>query len=266
MKYTIVYDIYDELTEKETRSGFGGYMLKILICEDEKDFLEELTAAITTELTGKVRISACNTLEEFRNVTEKEMRDLDLALMDICLGKDDGIELAAQMKEINPQLKIVFISGHVDAYMEGLFLKVKPYGLLRKPLNSRICIRMLEKAAQEKEQEDLSPEKTLALRVIGGEIRKIPLEQVELFESSRRIVTVYFGGKEERCYEKLDHLEKHLPDHFLRCHKSFLVNMDRIRNFEKHRLELESGRIVDVSRSRLKEAREKYFQYVGAKL
>ena len=50
--------------------------------------------------------------------------------------------------------------------------------------------------------------------------------------------TVYFGGKEERCYEKLDHLEKHLPDHFLRCHKSFLVNMDRIRNFEKHRLSL----------------------------
>ena len=77
---------------------------------------------------------------------------------------------------------------------------------------------------------------------------------------------MYFAGKEERCYGKLDHLERQLPDQFLRCHKSFLVNMDRIRNFEKHQIELESGRMVDVSRSRLKEAREKYFQYVGAKL
>ncbi len=242
-------------------------MLNILICEDEKKFLEELTGLVGESLGGQVRTVACNSMAEFKKATEKNVRDFDMALMDICLGESDGIELAAQLKEKNPQLKIIFISGHVDNYLEGLFLKVKPYGVLRKPLNREICMQMLEKAAEEKEAEsDLCPEKTLALRVIGGEIRKIPLDQVELFESSRRIVTVYFAGKEERCYEKLDHLERQLPDQFLRCHKSFLVNMDRIRNFEKHQIELESGRMVDVSRSRLKEAREKYFQYVGAKL
>ena len=67
-------------------------MLNILICEDEKKFLEELTGLVGESLGGQVRTVACNSMAEFKKATEKNVRDFDMALMDICLGESDGIE------------------------------------------------------------------------------------------------------------------------------------------------------------------------------
>ena len=68
---------------------------------------------------------------------------------------------------------------------------------------------------------------------------------------------------EEQCYEKLDNLEQQLPDSFLRCHKSFLVNMDKITGFLPNGIQLSDGTVASVSRTKLKESKQKYFQYIG---
>ena len=64
-------------------------------------------------------------------------------------------------------------------------------------------------------------------------------------------------------YRKLDDVHKELPDYFLRCHQSYLVNMKHIACMRQLRLELDDGRIIPVSRPRYQEAKERFLAFLG---
>lgn len=64
-----------------------------------------------------------------------------------------------------------------------------------------------------------------------GEIVKIKIDDIWYVESSRRNLTIYEQAKAASVLMKLSDMEKLLPEYFLRCHQSYLVNMDRIRKF-----------------------------------
>ena len=60
------------------------------------------------------------------------------------------------------------------------------------------------------------------------------------------------------CYGRLDNLEKRLPDYFLRCHKSFLVNMKKIECIKGNEIYLYTGEEIRISRNKKNEAKDKY--------
>ena len=49
---------------------------------------------------------------------------------------------------------------------------------------------------------------------------------------------------------------------FIRCHQSFLINLRYVREFRKSSMELMDGRIVPISKNRMKEVREAFFEYL----
>lgn len=235
-------------------------MLKILICDDEQDWADRLKDLISLKFKEPFQIKICSSQEELRILEEKES-DFDVILMDICLGERNGITLAAELHEKHPKWKFIFVSGYIDKYVEGMFLKIRPSGVLKKPVNADLCIRMLEMISKEKQAEG-----GIVLKLYRGKIRKLSFDEIIYFESNKRIVTIHLTDGEEQCYDRLDNLEAQLPASFLRCHKSFLVNMDKITGFHTNGIELCDGTIAAVSRTKLKEAKEKYFHYIGMEL
>ena len=65
---------------------------------------------------------------------------------------------------------------------------------------------------------------------------------------------------------KLSDMEKLLPEYFLRCHQSYLVNMDRIRKFTLDGIVLIDGRVIPVSRARYTETKDKFLKNLGERL
>ena len=70
-------------------------------------------------------------------------------------------------------------------------------------------------------------------------------------ESSRRNLTIYEVGEAAAFLLKLSDMEKLLPEYFLRCHQSYLVNMDRIRKFTLDGIVLIDGRVIPVKQSQI---------------
>ena len=105
----------------------------------------------------------------------------------------------------------------------------------------------------------------ILVRIIGMFYR-IPCNELQYVESHKRVAT--FVGEEKRCsvYIKLDDLEQMLPSNFLRCHKSYLVNMNFIENFTVENILLFSGQKISVSRGKYHEAKEKFREYLLGEL
>ena len=53
-----------------------------------------------------------------------------------------------------------------------------------------------------------------------------------------------------------------MPSYFLHCHKSYAVNMNYVRNMDKKRVILLSGKEIPISRARYNESRERYLVYM----
>lgn len=79
----------------------------------------------------------------------------------------------------------------------------------------------------------------------------IPYEQICFFEAREKKVYVCLGKEEYGFYSTIDKLAETLPDYFVRCHRSFIVNTKKIRKIvlSQNMLYLHDGFTVPLSRS-----------------
>ena len=63
---------------------------------------------------------------------------------------------------------------------------------------------------------------------------------------------------------KLDDAEQQLKSGFVRCHKSYLVNLKYIAKYTATQFVMMNGEIIPISRSKKKEAADRYVLFKGA--
>jgi len=68
----------------------------------------------------------------------------------------------------------------------------------------------------------------------GDKIVFVKLEDISHFEATNKYVTVHTQKGEELIEQSLTQLQEKLPDHFLRVHRSFLININYVKEFHKY--------------------------------
>lgn len=100
-------------------------------------------------------------------------------------------------------------------------------------------------------------------------LERIPCSEIEYFESSQRNATVYLrSGKRFTFPAKLDDIESKVPGTiFVRCHQSYLVNMENVRQLDKvnKQFQMVSGGIVDISRRNMSEVQEVFDTFIDGR-
>ena len=121
---------------------------KIMIVEDE-----EIVAADIKLCLEKLGYSICATASSGREAIAKATLTLpDLVLMDIVLkGSMDGIEAAAQIKELN--IPVVYLTAFGDATILQRAKVTEPYGYITKPFIDRDLHIAIEISIYKKEAE-----------------------------------------------------------------------------------------------------------------
>ena len=101
------------MDRRETRGGgiahhppVGWKMAKILLAEDDNDMRRFLVKALQN--AGYDVISFDNGLSAYQRLREEPF---ELLLTDIVMPEMDGIELARRASELDPDIKIMFITG-----------------------------------------------------------------------------------------------------------------------------------------------------------
>lgn len=86
---------------------------------------------------------------------------------------------------------------------------------------------------------------------------RIPIKEIIYIESDLRKINIITINNTYSCYEKLDTLEQALTNSgFIRCHKSYLVPLDRIKCYDNHTLQLSNTDTrISVSRQHQQDIR-----------
>ena len=131
---------------------------------------------------------------------------------------------------------------------------------LLKPINQSDFDAALDKALS-----NLQDSRQLPVAIQhNGTVTMVDPAEVEFVESERRKVRLHsVRGECIETYATLGQMLDMLPECFVRCHKSYLVNMACIVELRPSSVLLRSGREVPVSQRQRTSVRDSFFHYVG---
>ena len=89
------------------------------------------------------------------------------------------------------------------------------------------------------------------------QIHIVPIDSIDYVESAKRKVLIYTDHEIFQMYSTMKDMAKRLPEHFVRCHNSFFVNIGRVATGGASTLTLQSGVVIPISRRYAKQIRER---------
>ncbi len=171
-----------------------------------------------------------------------------------------GLDFAQDLYQKSPETNLIYITSDGNQLLEEIFLiDANIAGVFKKPLKYERFAEMLNVILS---KDPKRKEYKLVFRK-KGEMLAIPLKEILYIESKGHMITVYTRAESYVYYGKLGVVTEQLPDNFLQCHKSYLVNMDKIFQIGGDRILLENGQEIPISQARLKASKERYAQYAG---
>lgn len=202
-------------------------MLSVMIfCHDKRE--GDLIGKICNQCVALIdKEFLCNFIisdEEYHQVNIEGIQPPDLLVVEIT-----GIEDLCRAKRIRgifPRGRLLVVSTNQISAESYLIPEVSPDMLLLKPYvyakACRIIYRSLtwccKDKCRKKKQEDI-----LKIRT-GGEIYCFHYEEIQYSEARDKKIILHVNKYEISFYSSLQKLEKSLPDYFIRCHRSYIVN------------------------------------------
>jgi two-component system nitrogen regulation response regulator GlnG len=138
---------------------------RILIIDDDKQI-----CVILSDLVKKEGFEALTAYEGEKALSIVRSEDPDLMLVDMMLPGMDGMEVMRQVKEIVPELPVVFITAHADARGAVNAIKAGAHDYLSKPFDNHEVIRVVHRALAERELK-------LKVRHLSSQISNLPLKE-----------------------------------------------------------------------------------------
>lgn len=232
--------------------------MKIAICDDEKLYRIKVKKNIyktfkNLKIDGKIfeYESGENLLEDI------EKKQFDLIILDIVMNDMDGINTAKEIREIDKKVCIVFLTNYNQYAIQGYGLNI--YRYLIKNLDEEKITKIISNIYEEKKI------KTIVLKS-QKEVMSFDLSSIYFFEVNNRIITMHYEINREyktrEFYGKLDDLEVQLKgDSFFRSHRSYIVNIKKIRKIVSREIFFDILPKAIVSRSRYLELKRIYMDY-----
>lgn len=235
-------------------------MINIAICDDMEEELEIISSYVSKnlkELNISFKISSFNEgqdlIDHMRSFNEVE----DIVFLDIYMKFSNGIDIAKKIREFDKECKIIFITSSKDYAIDSYDVGALYYIL--KPIDEKKFSNAIKIAIDALNKEN----KQIVIKNRKGTYR-ISYKDILYAESKARIVNIYlkYGGVIS-FYSKLDDFIQDLKDErFLKCHKSFLVNMDYILKIENADIFIEENKTIPISTANISAIKEKYYDYL----
>ena len=230
-------------------------MLKIAVCDDTKEecaLIVEYTSAFFTEQGREVHIDI------YGNGTQllESGTQYDLYLLDVMMPGITGIETAARLG--NGCRAVVFITSSLEAAVDGY--SVNAAGFILKPVERKSFWATMERVVRRR----LGVKKAV-LPVVHNRVNvELPLERLAWFENRlHRVFVKLADGEILSVNQKLSELQLVLEPHsqFLRCHQSYLVNLDYVDKLEDSCFYMKDGQMIPISRNFYKQSKNAYYHY-----
>ncbi len=241
-------------------------MIRAVIVDDEPLASEVLRQYLAADEDFEMVAVCANGFEAVRAVTE---HDPDVLFLDIQMPKLDGFEVLALLDR-SPV--VVFVTAHDDYALRAFEVHALDY--LLKPFSEERFNAVLHRVKQQVERRGRTsatilaaslrskPLQRIVVRAEDGDIQVIPTSRVDYVEADDDAIRIATAGTKVRKQQSIGDLAGELdPDRFVRIHRSYLLNIERLLKIELYAKDsrvaiLRDGTRLPVSRSGYARLRE----------
>lgn len=200
--------------------------LTLAICDDSMNYINTLEDYID-EIDASVYYDVFQSGEELLHAYENNDFRYDAILLDMEMRVLDGIETANRIREIDKYVIIVFITSHTK-YMQRSF-ECEPFRFLVKPISSADIKKLFSEISSK-----LSRTRTTFVFSENRNIVRLFCDDIIYFESQSHIVWVNTKDTKYKTCIPLSEVYKKLdPEMFFRVHKSFVINLNSIKEIRE---------------------------------
>ena len=232
-------------------------MLKIALLDDDKTALLISKGAIESFFQEKniaISLDAFSSPVNFLAMAKEE--NYRLVFLDIDMPELNGLEVGEQVKAINPQTDIIYLSQREDLVFDTL--KLHPFGFIRKSKIIQDFASVLElfvNTALNTNSENKKITISSKTETISADI-----DSIMFIEGNRNYQTFYLkDGSTFDARVLMGDLEIKLKEHgFIRVHKGYLVNFLFIRTIGVNEVTLTNNKILPMSNKRKDNIMEEY--------
>lgn len=211
---------------------------KCLIIDDE-DLARELIESHLAQLKDFELVASCASALEARRILQEQ--PIDLLFLDIEMPVLKGTDF---FKSLLNKPSVIFTTAYRDYAIDGFELNAVDY--LLKPITFSRFFNAIEKYLSQQKQP------TVIVNQIANKKEEIEYifirkdrKQVKLFldtvlyiESLKDYIRIHLKDKSHMIKHSITAFQELLDDRFLRTHRSFIVNTDKMTAYTKHDIEI----------------------------
>ena len=202
-------------------------MLNFVMCDDNEILLKKFSKMIESilinnNLTGQVIFTATNPDDILQFV---KYNQVDVLLLDIQLkSSKTGIDLAKEIREFNKNCYLIFITAHLEYAM--IAYKLKTFDFLSKPITYEVMEETIFRLFN-----DVNSTSKTYLKI---DSKNTFIDENEICYIKRDGMKLVYHTQynDFTTYSSFNKIQDALPKNFIRCHKSFITNLNRISNVD----------------------------------
>ncbi|MBR0273837.1 MAG: response regulator transcription factor [Bacteroidaceae bacterium] len=236
-------------------------MIRCLAIDDEPLALRQLVSYVGKvpflELAGQ-----CQSTLEARAFLEQD--NVDAIFCDINMPDLNGMDF---VKSLAAPPLVVFTTAYSEYAVEGFRVNavdylLKPFGLqdFQRAANKIKELKEMERLKELKEHTMSAPDSADALFLrADSRIIKVSIADIRYVEAMSEYLKVWLDSQPKPIITLLSmkKIEERLPDGFMRIHRSYIVNLSKIREVNKNRVVLDASTHLPIG-DLYKEAFQRY--------
>lgn len=198
-------------------------MLDFILCDDNLNVLTKLEKMleaifISKKLDAQIVLSTIYPEEVINYIRKKPVNVL---FLDIDLkSKVSGLDLANMVRKRDKNVYIIFTTGHLEYGL--MAYKYKTFDYLPKPITSERLEETLTRLF-----EDVSGSEADFVRLDNNKTI-IKQNSIQYIQKDGMKVIFHTDTRDYETYSSFKRILPQLPNQFIQCHKSYIVNMQKI--------------------------------------
>ena len=239
-------------------------MIRIAVVDDEPNQAERTAEYVREYMKSK---NADAIIDIYSNGTElaKTSTLYDLMFLDIEMPEINGIYLARKIRQTNHKLHIVYVTNFTK-YRDAAFM-VHAYGYIKKPVVKEKINEILNDFLKECRDK----KNTVVFKQIDGTNYITDVSDICCFEyiGNRKINVYMYNNDCIRISTSLLNLESEYEAYgFASPHKSYLVNLNRVKDFDMKECVLlfDNGMTINTAHKRKKKFQNILSEYFHKRL
>lgn len=231
--------------------------MTIAVCDDDEKIRKHLVKLIRSFTDQAGNSPLILEFSDGEKLLAHEVQP-DIVIMDIGMDGMNGMETAARLREISDPI-LIFVTALKDYVFEAF--DVGAFHYLLKPVDENKFFEVLERALGEIGARGSRKNAGFTVKTLEG-FRTVKCNDIYYAENIARKIVLHTKEGDISYYEKMDHLEKQLGNGFFRCHRGYLVSLDKVKQYDSREIELVNGDIILLSRQKYSDFVQAYMKYM----